>query len=123
MPSSGPLVRLPCPGFASSDHGCEGEVGTTGGSRSGDRELVLNDPASKFTIALAAGMDAGEEVVLIDSNAAEVRAASRAALTALPGNATDEDVLERADAEGRSTFTALPLALIRRGAAAPTPEP
>ncbi len=52
-------------------------------------------------------VDAGEDVVLIDSNEAEVRAAVRAGFTALHGNAMDEDVLERADAEGRRSFTAV----------------
>lgn len=50
---------------------------------------------------------AGEEVVLIDSNEAEVRAALRVGLTAIHGNATEEETLERADVEGRSTFTAV----------------
>lgn len=52
-------------------------------------------------------MDAGEEVVLIDSNEGEVGAASRSGFTAIHGNATEEGSLERADMEGRSTFTAL----------------
>lgn len=52
-------------------------------------------------------VDNGEEVVLIDSNHAEVEAASRAGFTAIHGNAAEEEVLERADVEGRSTFTAL----------------
>lgn len=52
-------------------------------------------------------VEAGEEVVLIDSNEAEVRAGLRVGLTAIHGNATEEETLERADVEGRSTFTAI----------------
>lgn len=52
-------------------------------------------------------VEAGEEVVLIDSNEAEVRAGVRVGLTAIHGNATEEETLERADVEGRSTFTAI----------------
>jgi hypothetical protein len=52
-------------------------------------------------------VDAGEEVVLIDSNEAEVGAARRAGFTVIHGNATEEELLEEADVEGRSTFAAL----------------
>lgn len=50
---------------------------------------------------------AGEDVVLIDTNASAARAAEDEGLRVIYGNATNETVLVRADIEGRRTFTAL----------------
>ena len=46
--------------------------------------------------------DGGQEVVLIDSNPQEALAAEDAGLSVIHGNAHDDHILERADAEGRS---------------------
>jgi hypothetical protein len=45
--------------------------------------------------------DAGEEVVLIDADLAQVAAARQSELPVIYGNALDDDVLQQADAEGR----------------------
>ncbi|MEX2473476.1 MAG: sodium:proton antiporter [Gemmatimonadota bacterium] len=49
----------------------------------------------------------GEDVVLIDTNAAEARTAEEAGLSVIYGNANDEQVLLRAGVEGRRTFTSV----------------
>jgi len=49
----------------------------------------------------------GEDVALIDSNAAEARAARRGGLRVIFGNANDERILLRAGVEGRRTFAAV----------------
>jgi Trk K+ transport system NAD-binding subunit len=46
-------------------------------------------------------LDAGNEVVLVDSNPQEAHAAEDAGLTVIFGNANDTRILERADVEGR----------------------
>jgi NhaP-type Na+/H+ or K+/H+ antiporter len=45
--------------------------------------------------------DAGEEIVLIDADLAQVAAARQSDLPVIYGNALDDDVLQQADAEGR----------------------
>lgn len=58
--------------------------------------------------ALAGALEAaGEDVLLIDTNAAEVRAAKDAGLQAIHGSAEDERVLARADVAGRRSFSAV----------------
>ena len=49
----------------------------------------------------------GEDVVLIDSNAAEARIAEEAGLRVILGDANDESILLRVDAEGRRSFSAV----------------
>jgi hypothetical protein len=49
----------------------------------------------------------GEDVVLIDTNAAEARTAQLAGLRVIYGNANHERILLRAGVEGRRTFTAV----------------
>lgn len=48
--------------------------------------------------------DGGEDIVVIDSNPAEVKNSSDAGLNAFHGNAHDDNVLIRADVEGRRGF-------------------
>jgi Trk K+ transport system NAD-binding subunit len=50
---------------------------------------------------------AGEQVVLVDTDPEEVRAAQRAGLHAVPGNALDDEVLARAELEGRRGLVSL----------------
>lgn len=58
--------------------------------------------------ALAAELAAGgEDVVVIDSNAAEARIAEEAGLRVILGDAHDESTLLRIDAEGRRSFSAV----------------
>lgn len=50
---------------------------------------------------------AGEDVVLIDTNPMEARAAEEAGLRVLVGNANDDETLASADVVGRRTFSAV----------------
>lgn len=64
--------------------------------------------ANALARALARALEAtGEDVVLIDTNSAETRAAERLGLQVIHGSANDERVLMRADVEGRRTFCAV----------------
>lgn len=57
--------------------------------------------------ALRAGGDEEEEVVLVDTNATEAGAAEREGFRVIYGNATEESVMLRADAEARRAFVAM----------------
>ncbi len=64
--------------------------------------------ANAVSRALAAALQAaGHEVIIIDSNAREARLAEEEGFTVLYGNATEERMMARADAEGRRGFIAL----------------
>lgn len=67
--------------------------------------IVGANPVSR---ALGASLrDGGHDIVLLDSNAREARAAEEAGFTVIYGNASEDRQLVRADIEGRAGFLAL----------------
>jgi len=79
-------------------------LGVARGNRSGS--LVLGAGPVARTLA-GVLRDAGEEVVLVDSNPSSIRAAAQAGLHAVFGNGLEERTLLRAGAEDRARALAL----------------